>query len=221
MIPEWLLCSLKYMDRDTAQKVASSLLAKDYNDKHRKDGTFAPKGSGNSSGRMIRKPGNGKEKGKIHGSVLRKARASGKIKKLTGNALKQKAKEIRDRDGKYPYLTNGLNGGGARSTSGFEHDRRREHFDKHGKDMGFKNEKEYEKAGMEFMGQPMSEYMEELDCGGDEIVRYDYENSLIGTVRRDGTLKTFYDPTKSRTPKSVEDCFREKMRSVEKRRDKK
>jgi len=69
-----------------------------------------------------------------------------------------------------------------------------EHADRHGLKMGFKNVKEYSKAGVEFLSTVMTEDMEELifERDGKAIrYRYDYSRNWFASAENE-MMTTFY-----------------------------
>lgn len=70
-----------------------------------------------------------------------------------------------------------------------------DHHKRHGKEMGFKNEREYNEAGVEFLSKPLGENMEEIIADGRRL-RYDYNTNEFGVVNPDGNMSTYYWPNK-------------------------
>lgn len=68
-----------------------------------------------------------------------------------------------------------------------------DHHKRHGKEMGFKNEREYNEAGVEFLSKPLSENMEEIIANGKRL-RYDYSTNELGVVNPDGNMSTYFWP---------------------------
>ena len=64
---------------------------------------------------------------------------------------------------------------------------------KHGKNVGAKNEREYERKAVEFMSKPLGENMEEMMVEGKRY-RYDYSTNEFGVVNPSGDISTYYKP---------------------------
>ena len=68
-----------------------------------------------------------------------------------------------------------------------------EHFEKHGKEMGFKSAKEYEKAASDVVNNPDSLYKTEKE-DGDYIYYLESTNEFV-VVSTDGYIRTYYNPS--------------------------
>lgn len=72
--------------------------------------------------------------------------------------------------------------------------RRQEHWEDHGRKMGFKTPKEYEEAAAEFLSKPLNKNMEELSNSDGSRVRYDYSSNEFGASTKNNSTLTFYKP---------------------------
>lgn len=70
-----------------------------------------------------------------------------------------------------------------------------DHFDRHKKEFGFSNVKDYERAAEAFMLGPVREPVREgLRTFNGDRVRYDRTTVTLGVVSKTGFIKTFLRP---------------------------
>ena len=72
----------------------------------------------------------------------------------------------------------------------------KDHVARHGKAVGAKNEREYERKAVEFMSKPLGENMEEMMVDGKRY-RYDYSTNEFGVVNPGGDVSTYFKPDKN------------------------
>lgn len=83
---------------------------------------------------------------------------------------------------------------------GFEEKgKEREHIKSHMESMGYKpnQERQYKADAVEFMSQPLSETMEELEVVGKvgrKIYRYDYKTNRFGVINSRDNVSTYFAP---------------------------
>ena len=67
-----------------------------------------------------------------------------------------------------------------------------EHFEKHGKEMGFATKEEYQKAASDVINDPESLHKLEKDDGDD--VYYKVESNEFVVLSKDGYIRTYFCP---------------------------
>lgn len=72
----------------------------------------------------------------------------------------------------------------------------KDHYKKHGKDMGFENKQEYEKAASEVINNPDALHKIESEDGDD--VYYLVETNEIVFVSSDGYIRTYFYPERGK-----------------------
>lgn len=72
----------------------------------------------------------------------------------------------------------------------------KEHFDKHGKEMGFKTAKEYENAANKVIASKDALIKEEKDDG--DYVYYIVETNEIVFLSKDGYIRSYFNPAKGK-----------------------
>jgi pyocin large subunit-like protein len=73
---------------------------------------------------------------------------------------------------------------------------KKEHFEKHGKDMGFSNADDYEAAASEVVNNPNSLYKTEKE-DGDNVYYLEESNEFV-IVSTDGYIRTYFNPEKGK-----------------------
>ena len=68
----------------------------------------------------------------------------------------------------------------------------KEHYEKHGKDMGFSNKEEYEKAASDVVNNPKALYKKESEDNDD--VYYLEDSNEIVFVSKEGYIRTYFYP---------------------------
>lgn len=121
-------------------------------------------------------------------------RGSGDNQEVEGPKGKKITKKHNPND--YSNVQCGYSGNSERTeTGGFvDKGRLREHFAEHGKEMGYKNPKEYEEAASEFLSKPLGKNMEELTNSDGSRLRYDYKTNEYGVATKKDDTLTFYKP---------------------------
>lgn len=121
-------------------------------------------------------------------------RGSGDDQEVEGPNGKKITKKHNPND--YSNVQCGSSGNSERTeTRGFlDKGRLRDHFNDHGKAMGYKNSKEYEAAAAEFLSKPLGKNMEELTNSDGSRLRYDYKTNEYGAATYKNDTLTFYNP---------------------------
>ena len=68
------------------------------------------------------------------------------------------------------------------------------HQRRHGKAMGYKNEREYSEAGVSFLSRPLGENCEEIHLTDGSRMRYNYSTNEFACTNSDGNMTSFYHP---------------------------
>lgn len=68
------------------------------------------------------------------------------------------------------------------------------HQKRHGKAMGYKNEREYSEAGVAFLSRPLGENDEEIQLTDGSRMRYNYSTNEFASASSDGNMTSFYKP---------------------------
>lgn len=69
-----------------------------------------------------------------------------------------------------------------------------EHFEKHGKEMGFKSAQEYEKAASDVVNNPAALYKAEKE-DGDGVYYVEATNEFVIVSKTTGYIRSYYYPT--------------------------
>lgn len=127
--------------------------------------------------------------------------------------------DLRKRARENPNVRNGLDGDylDGHAVAPFRKDKLHSHFKEHGGKMGYRNEAEYQKAAMEFLEQPLTETMEELEFPGEYVLRFDHADGKVGCLDVNGNVSTFFDP-RLEYKKSTVEYLEEKIDEQRKKR---